>query len=88
MQSLAIPVSEEVLAAYRDACPVDVVLADRADADEAVLDFTIWPERDGSVSGLQVCFATEEHQRAGSVLLARLTEVLGWEAEDVSDEVA
>lgn len=88
LQRLPIPVPEEVLAAYRDASPVEVVLADRAGADEAVLDFTIWPERDGSVLGVQVCFATEEDQRVGSVLLVRLASILGWESEDVSDEVA
>jgi hypothetical protein len=79
---------EEILAYYRDAYPVDVVLADGPDAEEAVLDFSVWPERDRSVSRVLVRFvATAEHQRAGCVLLARLAEVLGWETEDVSDEV-
>jgi hypothetical protein len=78
---------EEILAYYRDAYPVDVVLADSPDAEEAALDFTVWPERDRSVSRVLVRFATEGHQRAGCVLLARLAEVLGWEAEDVSDEI-
>jgi hypothetical protein len=82
-----VPIPEEILAYYRDAYPVDVVLADSPDAEEAVLNFTVWPERDRSVSRVLVFFATEEHQRAGCVLLARLAEVLGWEAEDVSDEV-
>jgi hypothetical protein len=80
-------IPEEILAYYRDAYPVDVVLADSPGAEEAVLNFTVWPERDRSVSRVLVRFATEEHQRAGCVLLARLTEALGWEAEDVSDEV-
>jgi hypothetical protein len=38
------------------------------------------------VSGVKVYFGSEEHQRAAAVLLARLAEVLGWEAEDVTDE--
>lgn len=82
-----VPMPEEVLACYRDAYPVDVVLADGPDAGAAVLNFTVWPEPDGVVSRVLVRFATEEHQRAGIVLLARVAEALGWMAEDVSDEV-
>jgi hypothetical protein len=80
-------IPEEILAYYRVAYPVDVVLADSPGAEDAVLSFSIWPEQDRSVSEVLVRFATEEHQRAGCVLLARLAETLGWEAEDVSDEV-
>jgi len=82
-----VPIPEEILAYYRDAYPVDVVLADSPDADVAVLNFTVWPERDRSVSKVLVYFATEEQQRAGCFLLARLADVLGWEAEDVTGEV-
>jgi hypothetical protein len=88
LQNLSFPVPEEVLASYRDAHPVDVFLADTNEEDLAALDFTVWPEKDGTVTGIQVCFATEDHQREASVLLARLAEVLGWEAEDVSDDLA
>lgn len=88
LQNLSFPVPEEVLASYRDAHPVDVFLADTDEEDRAALDFTVWPEKDGTVTGVQVCFGTEEHQREAAVLFARLAEVLGWEPEDVSDEVA
>lgn len=83
----SIGASEEVLAAYREARPVDVVLADSPD-DEYILDFTIWPEDDGLVRGLQVSFATAEHQHACAVHLSRLADALSWETIDVSDEVA
>ena len=82
-----VPMPEEVLGYYRDAYPVDVVLADGPSAGAAVLSFTVWPEPYGAVSRVLVRFATEEHQRSGCVLLARVAEALGWEAEDVSDEV-
>ena len=82
-------IPEEILAHYRNAHPVDVVLADGPDADAAVLKFSVWPEpeSDGVVTGVLVRFATEEEQRAGCVLLARVAEALGWIAEDVTDEV-
>ena len=82
-------IPEEILSYYRDVHPVDVVLADDPDADAAVLNFSVWPEpeSDGIVAGVLVHFATEEDQRAGCVLLARVAEALGWIAEDVSDEV-
>jgi hypothetical protein len=82
-----LPMPEEILAYYRDAYPVDVVLADGLDAGAPVLNFIVWPEPDRAVSRVLVRFATEEHQRAGSVLLARVAEALGWMAEDVSDEI-
>lgn len=85
--SLSSPVPEELLAQYRDAYPVHVILVD-GDNEDANLDFTIWPEKDNSVKAIQVCFATEEHQRAAGYLLTRLAECLGWETLDVSDEVA
>lgn len=88
LQQLPFPVPENVLASYREAHPVDVFLADTDDETLAYLDFTIWPEKDGAVTGIQICFATEDHQREACVLLARLAEVLGWGAEDVSDEVS
>jgi hypothetical protein len=50
MDSIPVPVPEEIVASYRDAYPVEVVLADSPDAGEAVLKFTIWPEPDRSVS--------------------------------------
>ena len=89
LQAVTNPVSmpEEVLAYYRNAYPVDVVLADGPDAGAAELRFSVWPDPDGPVSRVLVRFATEEHQRAGTVLLARVAEALGWMAEDVSDEV-
>ena len=86
LQKLSVPVPEEVLAAYRDAHPVCVTLADRDEDGLAALEFVVWPEKDGSVSGVKVYFGSEEHQREAAVLLARLAEVLGWEAEDVTDE--
>ena len=86
LQKLSIPVPEEVLASYRDAHPVGVSLADKDEEGLAALDFVVWPEKDGSVSGVKVYFGSEEHQREAAVLLARLAEVLGWEAEDVTDE--
>ena len=86
LQKLSIPVPEEVLASYRDAHPVAVSLADADEEGLAALDFIVWPEKDGSVSGVKVYFGSEEHQREAAVLLARLAEVLGWEAEDVTDE--
>jgi hypothetical protein len=83
-----VPVPEEIVASYRDAYPVDVVLAGSPDAGEAVLKFTIWPEPDRSVTKVQVVFATDGHYRAGCALLARMVESLGWgEAVDVTDEV-
>jgi hypothetical protein len=87
-ETIPVPVPEEIVASYRDAYPVDVVLADNPDAEEAVLKFTIWPEPDRSVTKIQVVFATEGHYRAGSSLLARLVMSLGWgQAVDVTDEV-
>jgi len=86
LQKLSIAVPEEVLASYRDAHPVAVSLADTNEEGLAALDFIVWPEKDGSVSGVKVYFVSEEHQREAAVLLARLAEVLGWEAEDVTDE--
>jgi hypothetical protein len=87
-ETIPLPVPEEVVASYRDGYPVDVVLADSPDAEEAVLKFTIWPEPDRSVTKIQVVFATEGHYRAGSPLLARLVMSLGWgQAVDVTDEV-
>jgi hypothetical protein len=85
LESLGAP--EQVLASYRDARPVAVVLADTPD-DEFSLDFTIWPDADGSVTGIQVAFGTPEHQAACAVSLSLLAGILGWEAVDVSDEVA
>ena len=88
IDSIPVPVPEEIVASYRDACPVDVVLADSPDAGEAVLKFTIWPEPDRSVAKIQVVFATDGHYRAGRALLARMVVSLGWgEAVDVTDEV-
>jgi hypothetical protein len=88
IDSIPVPVPEEIVASYRDAYPVDVVLADSPDAGEAVLKFTIWPEPDRSVTKVQVVFATDGHYRAGRILLARMVESLGWgEAVDVTDEV-
>ena len=88
-ETIPLPVPEEVVAAYRDAYPVAVVLANSPDAEEAVLRFTIWPEPDRSVTKVQVVFATDGHYRAGRALLARMVESLGWgEAVDVTDEVA
>jgi len=86
LQKLSIPVPEEVLASYRDAHPVGVSLADKDEDGLAALDFVVWPEKDGAVSGVKVYFGSEKHQREAAVLLARLAEVLGWEAEDVTDE--
>ncbi len=86
LKKLSVPVPEEVLAAYRDAHPVCVSLADRDEDGLAALKFVVWPEKDGSVSGVKVYFGSEEHQREAAVLLARLAEALGWEAEDVTDE--
>jgi len=88
LQKLTFPVGEEVLASYRDAHPVDVFLADTDAEDRAALDFTVWPEKDGVVSGLQVYFGSEEHQREAAVLFARLADALGWEVEDITDEVS
>jgi hypothetical protein len=40
------------------------------------------------VTKVQVVFATDGHYRAGSALLARMVESLGWgKAVDVTDEV-
>ena len=90
LQAITDPVRipEEILAYYRDAHPVDVVLADGLDADAAMLNFSVWPEpeTDGVVARVLVRFATEEHQREAAVLLSRLADVLDWEAEDVTDE--
>ena len=88
MNSIPVPVPEEIVASYRDACPVNVFLADSPDAGEAVLKFTIWPEPDRSVTKVQVVFATEGHYLVGRALLDRMVESLGWgEAVDVTDEV-
>src|SRR6187455_83501 len=56
IDSIPAPVPEEIVASYRDAYPVDVVLANSTDAEEAALKFTIWPERDRSVAKIQVVF--------------------------------
>jgi hypothetical protein len=88
INSIPVPVPEEILASYRDGYPVDVVLANSPDAKEAVLKFTIWPEPDRSVTKVQVVFATDGHYRAGRALLARMVESLGWgKPVDVTDEV-
>ena len=88
VDSIPVPVPEEIVAAYRDAYPVDVVLANSPDAGEAVLKFTIWPEPDRSVTKIQVVFATEGHYLVGRALLDHMVESLGWgEAVDVTDEV-
>ena len=86
LQNLSVPVPEELVAFYRDARPVDVALADTDEAGLAALHFIVWPEKEGSVSEVKVYFGSEEHQREAAVLLARLAEMLGWEAEDVTDE--
>jgi hypothetical protein len=86
LQRLPVPVPEEIVAAYRDGQPVAVWLADTGEGDRATLDFVVWPEKDGSVSGVKVYFGSEERQRAAAVLLARLAEALGWESENVTDE--
>jgi hypothetical protein len=78
---------EEVLAYYRDAYPVHVMLADGLDVGAAMLTFTVWPEPDGPVSRVLVRFATQEQQQAACVLIARMAEALGWVAEDVTDEI-
>ena len=89
LQAVTNPVAmpEEMLAYYRNAYPVDVVLADGPSAGAAVLTFTVWPEPGGVVSRVLVRFATEGHQRTGFVLLGRVADALGWMTEDVSDEV-
>ena len=88
LDSIPVPVPDEIVAFYRDAYPVAVVLANSPDADEAVPKFTIWPESDRSVTKVQVVFATDGHYRVGRTLLARMVESLGWgEAVDVTDEV-
>jgi hypothetical protein len=88
IDSIPVPVPEEIVASYRDAYPVDVVLANSPEAEEAVLRFTIWPEPDRSVTKIQVVFATDRHYQAGRAMLARIVESLGWgEAVDVTDEV-
>ena len=86
LQRLSVPVPEEIVAAYRDGQPVDVLLADTDEQDRSALRFVVWPEKDGSVSGVKVYFGSEEHQRKAVALLDRLAEVLGWESEDVTDE--
>ena len=86
LQRLPVPVPEEIVAVYRDGQPVDVWLANTSQGDRACLDFVVWPEKDGSVSAVKVYFGSEEHQRAATVLLARLAEELGWESEDVTDD--
>ena len=86
LQRLSIPVPEELVAIYRDSHPVEVSLADTDEAGLAALHFVVWPEKDRSVTGVKVYFGSEEHQREAAVLLVRLAEVLGWEAEDVTDE--
>jgi hypothetical protein len=85
LESIGAP--EKVLTEYRNARPVAVVLADAPD-DEYSLDFTVWPGPDGTVAGIQVSFATPEHQGACAAQLSRLADALGWEPMDVSDEVA
>jgi hypothetical protein len=85
LESIGAP--EQVLASYRDARPVAVVLAEAPD-DEYALDFTVWPEPDGTVRGIQVAFATAEQQEASAAPLSRLADALGWEPVDVSDEVS
>ena len=85
LQRLPVPVPEEIVAAYRDGQPVDVLLADTDEQDRGALPFVVWPEKNGSVSEVKVYFGSEERQRKAAVLLARLAEVLGWESEDVTD---
>src|SRR5262245_9302501 len=70
-----VPMPEEILAYYRDAYPVDVVLAD-GDDPEAVLKFSIWPAKDRTVNRIQVYFMTEERQRAAGYLLSRMADCL------------
>ncbi|MGL6073852.1 MAG: hypothetical protein ACRC8S_06790 [Fimbriiglobus sp.] len=85
--SIPIPVPEAILAEYRDAYPVDVVLADSPDASEAILKFRIWPEPDRSVAKIHVVFATEDHYLAGRNLLDHMVESLEWaEPVDITDE--
>jgi hypothetical protein len=86
LQKLSVPVPDELVASYRDAHPVHVSLADTDEGGLAALDFTVWPEQDRSVSEVKVYFGSEENQREAAVLLIRLAEVLGWEAEDVTDD--
>lgn len=78
-----VPLPEAMLSYYRDAHPVDVALTD----GDTALRFTVWPDPDGPVSRVLVWFITEAEQREGCVLLVRMAEAQGWEAEDVSDEV-
>jgi hypothetical protein len=77
----AVGAPEPILAGYRDARPVRVVLADGPGARH-VLDFTVWPDAAGSVSGIQVSFATAAHQDACYPALVRVAEVTGWELEE------
>lgn len=86
LQRLPVPVPEELVAAYRDGRPVAVSLADMDEEGRAALDFVVWPEKDGAVSEVKVYFGSEEHQGKAFALLARLSEVLGWESEDVTDQ--
>lgn len=85
LQRLPIPIPEEIVAAYRDGQPVDVLLADTEEQDRRALRFVVWPEKNGSVSEVKVYFGSEERRRRAAALLARLAEVLGWESEDVTD---
>src|SRR5689334_7284300 len=66
LQRLQLPVPDELVAAYRDGRPVDVLLADTDEQDRAALRFVVWPEKDGSVSEVKVYFGTEEHHRAAA----------------------
>src|SRR5437660_127112 len=69
----AVGAPEAVLAGYRDARPVRVVLADAPRARFA-LDFTLWPDPKGLVRGLDVAFATARHQAACYPALARVAD--------------
>jgi hypothetical protein len=77
----ALGLPEEMLSLYRDARPVRVRLADDPRAPFA-LDFTIWPTKEGLVKGVQVSFATAQHEDACYPLLLRMTDLLGWGLEE------
>src|SRR5262245_26235122 len=85
MASLGIP--EEILAWYRNARPVLVVLSDAPDAP-FVLKFTVapdpalGPDPAGPVRGILASFATPAHQEACFPLLVRVAEVMGWVLEE------
>lgn len=84
LQTLPFPVPEEVLASYRDARPVDVQLGDDPSSG-VVLDFTVWPDADGTVAAAEVYFANAADQQSAWDLLTRFAGCLGWELVDVTD---